>query len=66
MGISRVVGMCTSSNYHNVLPLLVTTTITNNTITTINKILLRLLMLFLLTPWDIAHLTTLETMFDLL
>jgi hypothetical protein len=40
MGISRVVGMCTSNSYHNMLSLLVTTATTNNTITTIDKILL--------------------------
>jgi hypothetical protein len=66
MGINGVVGMCTGSNYHNVLSLIVTATITNNTIATIDKILLGLLMLLLLTQWDITHLTTLETMFDLL
>jgi len=47
IGISRVVGMCTGSNYHNILSLLlVTITTTNNTIVTINEILLGLFVLF--------------------
>jgi hypothetical protein len=66
MGIIRVVGMCTSSSYHNMLSFIVTTAITSNTIATIDGVLLGLLMLFLLTAWNIAHLTTLATLFDLL
>jgi hypothetical protein len=66
MGIKRVVGMCTSDSCHNMLSLLVTFATTSNTITTINEVLLRLFMLLLLTPWDIPHLTTLATLFNLL
>jgi hypothetical protein len=66
MGINRVVGMCTSCSCHNMLSLLVTTTITSNTIATFDEVLLGLLMLLLLTPWDIAHLIALTTLFDLL
>jgi hypothetical protein len=66
MGIRKVVGMCIGSSYHNMLSFLVTTTTTNNTIATTDEILLGLLMLFLLMPWDITHLTTLATLFDLL
>jgi hypothetical protein len=67
MGISRVVGMCTGSSCHNVLSLLLVTTATTiNTIARIHQILLGLLMLLLLTPRDIAHLTALATLLDLL
>jgi hypothetical protein len=44
--------------------LLVTIAITNNNITTIDEILLRLLMLHLLMPWDIAHPIALATLLD--
>ncbi len=67
MGISRVVEMCTGSSCHNMLSLLhVTTTTTINTMATIHEILLGLLMLLLLTPRDIAHLTALATLLNLL
>ncbi len=66
MRINRVVGMCTGSNCHNMLSLLVTIAITNNTIAIINEILFRLLMLLLLMPWDIAHLIALTTLLDFL
>jgi hypothetical protein len=65
MGINMVAGMCTCSSYHNMLSLLlVTIATTSNTITTIDEILLGLFMLLLLMPWDIAHLTTLATLFN--
>jgi hypothetical protein len=44
----------------------VTTATIINTMATIHEILLGLLMLLLLTPWDIAHLTALATLPDLL
>jgi hypothetical protein len=66
MGISMVLGMFTSNSCHNMLSLLVTITTTSNTIATINEVLLGLLMLLLLTPWDIAHLTALAILFDFL
>jgi hypothetical protein len=66
IGISRVVGMCTSRSCHNMLSFLVTTATTSNTITIIDEVLLGLLVLLLLTPWDIAHLTTLTTLFDII
>jgi hypothetical protein len=66
MGINKVMGMCRSSSCHNMMSLLVTTAITGNTITTINVILLGLLMLHLMMPWDIAHLIALATLFDLI
>jgi hypothetical protein len=65
MGINKVVGMCTSNSYHNMISFLVTTTITNNTIAIINEILFRLLMLLSLTQWDIAHFIALTTLLDL-
>ncbi len=66
MGINKVMGMCRSSSCHNMMSLLVTTSTTNNTITTIDEILLGLFMLHLMMPWDIAHLTALVALFDLL
>ncbi len=66
MEINKVMGMCRSSSCHNMMSLLVTTATTSNTITTIDEILFRLLMLHLMMPWDIAHLTALATLFDLL
>jgi len=66
MGINKVMGMCRSSSCHNMMSLLVTTSTTSNTITTIDKILFGLFMLHLMMPWDIAHLTTLAALFDLL
>lgn len=67
MGISKVVGMCTGNSCHNMLSLpLVTTTTTTNIIPTIYEILVGLLMLLLLTPWAIAHLTALAAVLDLL
>jgi hypothetical protein len=58
--------MCIGSSCHKTLSLLVTTTTTNNTIAIIDKILFGLLMLILLTPWDITPLTIKATLFDLL
>jgi hypothetical protein len=66
MGISRVVGMYIKNSCHNMMSLLVTTATINNTIATIDEILFELFMLLLMMPWDIAHLTTLATLFDLL
>jgi hypothetical protein len=67
MGISRVVGMCIGNSYHNMLSLLlITIATTNNTITTIDKILVGMFMLILLTPWDISDLIAMATLFDLL
>ncbi len=68
MGISRVLGMCTGSSCHNMpsLPLVTTTTTTTNTIPTIDEVLRGLLILLLLTPWAIAHLTALAAVLDLL
>jgi hypothetical protein len=66
IGISKVVRMCTSRSCHNMLSFLVTTATTNNTIATIDEVLLELLVLLLLTSWDIAHLIALTTLFDII
>jgi flagellar biosynthesis protein FliQ len=67
MGINKVLGMCIGNSCHNMLSvLLVTTATTNNTITTIDKILVGMFMLILLTPWDISDLIAMATLFDLL
>ncbi len=61
-GAGGGMGMC-----HNMLSfLLVTAATTSNTIAKIDEIPLGLLMLLLLMPWDIVHLTALATLFDLL
>ncbi|CAK9224111.1 unnamed protein product [Sphagnum troendelagicum] len=58
MGISKVVGMCTCSSCHNMLPSISFTTATiSNTIATIDKILFGLFMLLILMPWDIVAVT---------
>jgi flagellar biosynthesis protein FliQ len=65
MGINKVVGMCISNSCHNMLSLFpITTAITSNTITSIDKILLGLFMLLLLTSWDVAHLIALVTILN--